>query len=798
MTRFGAIVGGLVVLLLGLWIGWDGLRLVALGGSPYYLIAGLGLAATGVLLGLRRTWAGWAYGAVLFGTLIWAIAESGFAFWPLLPRLAGPVVIGGFVCLILLLAPKGAARRQAEMVCGGLSLLCLVVLLASIVPLYSWGQGKAAAAATATATATATGLEPADWRYYGRDAGGARFAPYAQITAANVQTLKLAWTAHTGEVKNRGSEDQNTPMQVGDTLYACTPLDVTVAMDADTGAVKWRHDPRVKPGFWNRCRGVGYYETPAAVAAGPGKPAAPCDRRIINTTIDGRMFALDAATGAECAGFGVAGVVDLKVLMGSILPGFYQPTSMPTVAGDKIIVGGWVTDNVKLDEPSGVVRAFDANTGKLVWAWDIGNPAATGAPPAGYSYTRGTPNVWSTPSFDPKANLVFLPTGNATPDYWGSHRSTQTEKYSSSVVAVDIATGKEVWRYQTVHHDIWDYDVPAQPLLLDFPMGDGKTVPALVILTKRGQIFVLDRATGKPLTQVDEKPVPQGAQRGEWTSPTQPYSTGMPQVGAFKITEAMMWGISPLDQLACRIAFKSVRYDGEFTPPGSAAKPSLQFPGNGGGQNWGSGTWDPQRGLLIMSGVRMAQTVYLSPFTGAPMGKGPMSTIIPGAGPFAPADQRPAQSQGAVRYVSKNTPFVSPIFAPCLQPPHGMITAVDLKTRKIAWEVPAGSAEGEGPLGMASHIPLPIGTVTLGGSTATAGGLVFHASTTDPYLRAYDSGTGKVMWQAKLPVGVGGTPMSFVSPKTGKQYVVVSAGGARIPGAGVDIKGDYVMAFALP
>ena len=396
MVRIGAIIGGLIVCLLGLWIGWGGAQLALLGGSLYYFAAGAGLIATGVLLVMRRSWAGLVYAAILLVTLIWAFAESGFAFWPLVPRLAGPAVLGGFVCLILLCAPRGRERRQAEIACGALSILCLVVLVASIPPLFSWGQAKAGAPAT-PAMPVGAGPGPGDWRYYGRDPGGARFAPYAQITPANVQNLKLAWTAHTGEVLNRGSEDQNTPIQVGDTLYACTPLDVTVAMDADTGAVKWRHDPHVKPGFWNRCRGVGYYETPAVLAAGPGKPAGPCDRRIINTTIDGRMFAMDVANGAPCAGFGDNGMVDLKALMGPIIPGFYQPTSAPTVAGDKIIVGGWVTDNIELGEPSGVVRAFDAESGKLDWAWDIGNPAASGAPPSGYTYTRGTPNVWSTP-----------------------------------------------------------------------------------------------------------------------------------------------------------------------------------------------------------------------------------------------------------------------------------------------------------------------------------------------------------------------------------------------------------------
>ena len=792
-TRIGAIVGGLVVLLVGLVILAGGSQLALLGGSLYYLAAGLALCATGVLAMMRRALAGLIYAAVLVVTLIWALFESGFAFWALIPRLVGPAVLGAFVCALLMLTPRGPARRRAALASGGMALVCVLVVLASIPPLFSWGQAKGAAVAAGPAPATAPGA--GGWRYYGRDPGGARYAPYDQITPDNVKTLKLAWTAHTGEKINAGSEDQNTPLQVGDTLYVCTPLDVVQAMDADTGAVKWRHDPQVKPGFWNRCRGVGYFETPAAIAAGPTGAVGPCDRRIVNTTIDGRMFALDAATGAPCKGFGVGGVVDLKTLMGPVIPGFYQPTSMPTVADGKIIVGGWVTDNIVLGEPSGVVRAFDAMTGKLVWAWDIGNPAGAGAPPAGYTYTRGTPNVWSTPSFDPKLNLVFLPTGNATPDYWASHRSAKSDQYNSSVVAVDIATGQERWRFQTVHHDVWDYDVPAQPLLIDFPVGGGATKPALVILTKRGQIFVLDRTTGQPLTKVEEKPTPQGAQPGEWVTPTQPYSTGMPTIGAFTITESMMWGISPLDQLACRIAFHKVRYEGDFTPPGSAARPSLQFPGNGGGQNWGSAAWDARRNLLIMPGVRVPQTVFLAPFAGKSMPWGPTMRMTPGSGPMAPVEQRPPQSRGAVRYVSKNLPFIGPSYAPCLQPPHGMITAVDLTTRKIAWEVPAGGSEAQGPFGMASHIQLPIGTVTLGGPIATASGLTFHASTTDPYLRAYDSATGMVLWKARLPVGVGGTPMTFVSPKTGKQYVAVSAGGARLAAAG---KGDYVIAFALP
>ena len=730
-ARIWAVVGGALVALVGLLLLWGGVQLLGLGGSPYYAVAGLAVALAGVLLALRRAEGGWVYGLTLLATLVWALGEAGLRFWPLLPRLFAPAVLGGFACLVLLAAPRSARRATALAASGAGSALLVLVLLAALPA--TWSQGVATERAPAAAAAGAA-APAGDWRFYGRDPGGTRFAPFDQITSANVARLRVAWTAHTGEAPHSGSEDQDTPVQIGNILYACTPTDVVVAMDADSGRVLWRHDPHVQPGFWNRCRGVGVYEAAAARNAGAKPAAAACGRRIVNSTIDGRLFELDAATGAPCAAFGRGGVIDLNAGMGPVKGNFYQPTSMPTVVGDRIVIGGWVTDNLKLGEPSGVVRAFDAEDGHLVWAWDIGNSAATGAPPAGYTYTLGTPNVWSTPAFDPKLGLVYLPTGNATPDYWGSHRSSLTERFSSSVVAVDVATGREQWSFQTVHHDLWDYDVPAQPLLADFPLGGGRTAPALIQLTKRGQVFVLDRATGRPLVATVEKPVPGGAQPGEWTSPTQPYSTGMPTLEGERLTEAAMWGVTPLDQLACRILFKRARYEGDFTPPGSPARPSLQWPGQGGGQNWGSGAWDPQRGLLIVPGVRTPQTVALRPYTGAALGKagGALASLVRSSGPMAPIDQRPPQSRGAVRYVSVNTPMVGPAFAPCLEPPNGELTAIDLATRKVVWRVPTGTAANSGPFGTASHLPIPIGTVGLGGPVATAGGLVFHASTTDP------------------------------------------------------------------
>ncbi len=772
-TRIGA---GFVVLV-GLPLLIGGAQLALLHGSPYYLLAGLGLVVAGVLLWLGKASGGLVFALVLLGTLAWAVWESGVAFWPLIPRVFSPLVVALIVLLTMLGLPKSGGRTLALRLISLGAVASVVLLGIGLARTSGMGVAKTAAAATPMAVAG----QPGDWRNYGRDAGGTRFAPFDQINGKTVQNLKVAWTVRTGDVAKGGSEDQDTPSQIGDTVYICTPRNIVIAVDADTGKVRWRHDPGVKPFFWNRCRGVGYYERPAppVYLGGVSRPPAVCDRRIISTTIDARMFALDARTGQRCPGFGAGGVVDLTQGMGAVKRGFYFQTSAPTVANDRIIVGGWVMDNRELGEPSGAVRAFSAETGELVWAWDLGDPTIDKLPPPGKTYTRGTPNVWSTPAFDTALGLVYLPTGNATPDYWGSHRTDASDRYSSSVVALDIATGKERWHFQTTHHDVWDYDVPSQPMLVDFPVSGGARTPALIQLTKRGQIFVLDRATGAPLTRVVEKPVPGGAEKGEWTSPTQPYSTGMPAIGAQKLTEAQMWGATPIDQLFCRITFKSARYLGDFTPPGKTT--SIQYPSNGGGQNWGSGAYDPARDLLIVPDLRMAMTVRLIPTKDKRMSL----SIVPA---------RSAKGHDAQSYESKNDWMLSLLMVPCLQPPTGTLTAVDLKTRRVAWQVPAGTAEYSGPFGLHSGLKIPLGNIGLGGPISTAGGLTFHASTQDPYLRAYDSGNGRVVWQAKLPVGVGGTPMTYVSPSSGRQYVVVSAGGARMMPA----RGDYVMAFAIP
>lgn len=788
MGVIGAAIGGLFVAAIGAILIWGGVLLIGLGGSWYYLLAGAALAIAGVLLALRKPLGGVLFALTLWATLAWSVWEAGLAFWPLLPRVFSPLVIGIVVLLVLLAAPRG--RRKLPMILTGAGVgAAALMLVIALVQQFSVGVADEAKAQSKVAMQA-----PGDWRFYGRDAKGTRFAPYEQITAENVANLKVAWTFRTGEIASGGSEDQNTPSQIGDTVYVCTPKNQVIALDADSGKEKWRHDPKVRGGFWNRCRGVGYYETAAVSAAAsivqnPPAPLPLCSKRIISTTIDARMFALDAATGQRCPTFGLNGEVSLREGMGEIKRGFYFQTSQPTVAKGLVIIGGWVQDNSELNEPSGVVRAFSAETGELVWAFDLGNPAITKLPPEGETYTRGTPNMWSTPAFDEELGLIYLPTGNATPDYWGSHRSDIADQYSSSVVALDIATGRERWKYQTVHHDVWDYDVPSQPMLLDLPDGAGGSYPALIQLTKRGQIFVLDRRTGEPLDEVVELLTPGGPAPGEWVTPTQPYSVMMPHIGYLGLSEKMMWGITPIDQMLCRIAFKELRYEGDFTPPG--LKPTLQYPGNGGGQNWGSGSYDATRNYLILNEI-------LNPIK---------VTLVPSKDPgdqLHLAPNRSAKGKDARPYQSRTEQFMSPLEIPCLQPPMGRLTAVDLTTRKIVWQVPTGTAETSGPTwpigkeedrkAWVTGLKVPVGTPGPAGSTTTAGGVVFHSATTDNYLRAYDSGTGKLLWQGKLPVGSGSTPMSYVSPTTGKQYVLVTAGGSRR----MPDRGDYVVAYALP
>ena len=539
----------------------------------------------------------------------------------------------------------------------------------------------------------------------------------------------------------------------------CLAGNIITARDVDTGEERWRFDPQLKDskvGFTTTCRGVTYYKAP--------EPRDVCAERILTATTDARLIAVDAKTGQRCGDFGTDGEVSLLTGMGDVKPGFYYVTSPPTIARGVAVLGGWVADNVEVQEPSGVIRGFDAISGRMVWAWDLGRTEVLTAPPEDGTYTRGTPNAWSVFSADEALGLVFIPTGNATPDYVGGHRSAEAERFASSVVALDAASGALRWSFQTTHHDIWDYDVPAQPVLVDLPGEGGETTPALVAATKRGELFLLDRRTGTPLAEVEERPVPQTDVPEEWTSKTQPFSVGMPAFGRDLMTEDKMWGVTPLDQMLCRIKYRASRYEGPLTPP--SLRGTVQYPGFAGGMNWGSVAIDEGNGVMIVNALQLANWLKLTPRAEVtdktPLGFG---------GGF----------QRGTPYAAFTMPFLSQIFAPCNQPPYGEIAAIDLNTRELLWRRPMGTANELGPLGLKARLAIPMGVPYSGGTVVTRGGLIFMGGTMDRHMRALDIETGEELWSDVLPNNAQATPMSYVSPTTQRQYVVITVPGKESP-----------------
>lgn len=774
---------GIITLLTGLFMLAGGSYLITLAGSWYFALAGLGLTLAGILIVQRRLLGALIYLAVFVASVGWSLWDVGLAFWPSFSRLFALAVLA---TLVLLAIPslRSAGRAVSPRFAYFGAAVFAVCLAATFYTALQPQPIQTAEGVPTPVPGKAVGtVEPAaDWRYFGRTPSGTRHAVLDKITPENVAGLKLAWTYRTGEVPKGSQGHVVTPLHVNGKLYGCTQSSQLFALDADTGKEIWHHDPKVQANnVYPRCRGVGYHDATAEVSATiANTPPAACTRRIIATTVDARLVAVDAQTGEACTGFGDSGSVSLRVGMGSTDQDLYFPTAAPTIVRDLVVVGGLVWDNQKTGEPSGVVRAFDVRTGALVWAWDLGNPAITREPPEGQSYTAGTPNVWSTPAFDDALGLIYLPTGNATPDFWGGHRTEADDTYSSSIVALDIATGRERWRFQTVHHDLWDYDVPSQPALYDVPDGHGGTLPALIQTTKRGQIFMLDRRNGKPIAQVQEQPVPQGGVADDRISPTQPYSVGMPAIGTEPLSERRMWGLTPLDQLICRIDFRKARYEGEFTPP--SERLTLQYPSWLGGMNWGSASIAENLGYMIVNDTRVAiwnRMIPRATYDEKSLSGGGHEGNAPQAGtPWGIEQGR----------------FLSPLGIPCQEPPYGTISAIDLATRKVAWSMPLGTTEQTGPFGIATYLPMPIGMPTRGGPVTTSSGLVFMAGTQDFYIRALDLRTGKELWKGRLPVGAEATPMTYVSPRTGRQFVVISAGG----NSATTQKGDYVMAYALP
>ncbi|EJK99552.1 glucose/quinate/shikimate family membrane-bound PQQ-dependent dehydrogenase [Pseudomonas chlororaphis] len=787
---------GILLLLMGLAMLAGGIKLSMLGGSLYYLLAGIGLIISGILLLAGRSAALLVYGVVLFASSVWALWEVGLDWWQLVPRLSLFFALG--VVLLLPWFRRPLLRNGPAPVSTAVLGVAVVLAGGAAINSQFTNPGEISGElgrASADTTSAAPTMPEGDWQAYGRTEFGDRYSPLTQITPANIGKLQEAWRIRTGDMPTAKDPveitNQNTPLKVNGMLYACTAHSQVLALDPDTGKEIWRFDPKIQGpngddfrGWAHMtCRGVSYYDeasfnksdaisTPASLSAAGQAIAASCPRRLFLPTADARLIAINADTGKVCEDFGNKGAVDLKAGIGPFTPGGYYSTSPAAITRNLVIIGGHVTDNESTNEPSGVIRAFDVHDGHLVWNWDAGNPDVTTPLPEGQTYTRNSPNMWSLASVDEKLGLVYLPLGNQMPDQWGGNRTAGAEKFSAGTVALDIDTGKLRWNYQFTHHDLWDMDVGSQPTLVDMKTADG-IKPALIQPTKQGSLYVLDRRDGTPIVPIQEVPAPGGAVEGDHTAPTQARSdlNLLPP----PLEEKGMWGATPFDQMLCRIQFKELRYEGQYTPP--SIQGSLVYPGNVGVFNWGSVSIDPVRHLLFTSPNYMAF----------------VSKLVPRA-EVAADSKRESETSGVqpntgAPYAVIMHPFMSPFGVPCQAPAWGYVAGIDLTTNKVVWKHKNGTSRDSSPV----PIGLPIGVPSMGGSMVTAGGVGFLSGTLDQYIRGYDVNNGKELWKSRLPAGGQATPMSYTG-KDGKQYVLVVVGGHGSLGTKM---GDYIIAYKL-
>ncbi len=604
------------------------------------------------------------------------------------------------------------------------------------------------------------------WEHWGGDAGGTRFSPLDKITPANVGNLVQGWEFHTGDLTGRAPElmartkFEATPLLVENSLVFCSPFNEVIALNPGTGAQKWRFDPKIsttqRPANRYVCRGVAYWRDDAAA------DGAACRSRIFMGTNDARVIALDAGTGVPCADFGAGGEVKLDAGKPLVWPGEVQITSPPVVSRGVVVVGSSMADNVRVDAPLGTVRAFDARTGQPRWSWD---------PLLHDGIEAGEANVWAPMSVDDALGLVFLPTSSPSPDFFGGKRPGNDE-HANSVVVLRAETGDLVWSFQAVHHDVWDYDMPAQPTLARIDTGEGLR-DVVIQPTKQGFLFVLDRATGKPIWPVEERPVPQGGVAGEQLSPTQPFPTHLPVLVPQQISPDDAFGLNALgDRAACRAQLEAARNEGLYTPP--SLQGTVLFPMTGGGVNWGGIGFDPVHQILYANTSRVVHIVKLIPREDATNFKPPRGVD------FGP--------QRGAPYAMTRAVAMSPLGILCNKPPWGETVAVDLKAGKILWHSPVGTGEDRAPLGLA----VAWGTPLVSSVLVTAGGLIFTGAA-DAYLRALDAGTGAELWQGRLPVPGIANPMTYAWQ--GEQYVVIAAGGHSEIGTSL---GDSLVAFRLP
>ena len=816
-TYWWAVIVAVLLIAFGAPIAAGGLYLITLGGSWYYLPAGIGLFLTAFLLIRQDRTAIGVYLLTYIGTLAWAFWEAGFNGWAQVPRLVAPSVV-----LLLVLSTWPALKRGRRSFGTGTAATAVTIagLFAAIgianhsvestlaqdtdAPVTEPATAPVPAPEDTQATTEDTATPPtpldvtpinfampeagADWPAYGGTHHATRYSPLSQITRDNVGDLELVWEYRTGDMPEEDERysNQNTPLKIGNQLLLCSAMNKVISLDAQTGLERWRYDPQVPTDaipYNATCRGLAYYASPTL------ESTELCAERVIMNTLDARLIAVDVATGQLCSDFGNGGIVDLEQGLGHTVPGWYAPTSPPTIVRNVAVVYSQVRDNQRRDAPSGVVRGYDTESGDMLWAWDMGRPGEKGLPPEGETYTRGTPNVWTIASGDNELGHVYLPLGNSAVDYWGGMRSEAENTYSTALVALDVTTGDVAWFYQTVHYDIWDYDLGSQGSLVDFPTENGP-VPALILPTKQAMFWIFDRRTGELLVEVEERPVPQGGVEPERLSPTQPFVVDFPNLLQPDLLEKHMWGMTPLDQLWCRIQYRQAYYEGIYTPP-SADRNWIQWPGYNGGSDWGGVAIDPVRNIMVANYNNTANLNRLIPREDVDA-MGVRSIDQGGREDGAPSNVSP---QGDTPWGIKvnagwRVPFTDML---CTQPPYGGITAIDLTTREVLWDKPFGTARKNGPFGIPSMLPFDIGTPNNAGAVVTASGLIFIAATTDDLIRAMDIESGEVLWEAELPAGGQAGPAMY--EVDGQQFLVINAGGHSFMETPI---GDYFLAYALP
>jgi len=637
-------------------------------------------------------------------------------------------------------------------------------------------------------TGTALQAQELDWAAYGHDAGGSRYLPAVDINRDNVTRLEVAWTYRTGETDprfktRRETAFEATPLMVDGTLYLATPLGRVIALDPASGRERWVFDPQIKRDVWYgdfASRGVSTWLDESAAQGGP------CRRRILVATAQSQLFALDARDGKPCAGFGREGMVDLKagLRIAPFEPGAYSMTSPPVVVNGLVVTGSSVADNSRPNPASGEVRAYDARTGALKWTWD---PIPQDPNDPAYhdwggtlAQKTGAANAWSVLAADPERDLVFVPTGSAAPDYYGVLRLGDN-RYANSITALRASTGKVLWTFQAVHHDLWDYDNASPPVLVTLTR-DGRQVPAVLQATKTGMLFVLDRATGKPIFPVEERPVPASDIPDEQASRTQPFTALTPPLSPHRFSRDSVWGPSEADRAACHAAIDSLRNEGIFTPP--SVRGTFVMPSNIGGAHWGGVAVDPVRQIAVIPVNRVAAVVQLIPREQYDHERAMAEDKR------LKRDYEYNEMLGTP-YVMRRRILLGPSGLPCTPPPFGTLVAVSLATGRRLWEVPLGSPTRLVPPEQAAKIPDAWGSPNLGGPIVTAGGVVFIGAALDRWFHAYDVETGRELWRGPLPESGKATPMSY-QLASGKQLVVVCVGGGGVFGVG-----DYVVAFTL-